>query len=184
MLVSSCYVDWHDLAINPAATEFSANGLTAWTSGPTNPEAVLNQIVGARMPHVLGIDHVAITVKDLEATCAFYDKLFGARTHLEYAPNGKPLVRQIALGGALLSVHQAGNGLNLVAERPTIGAGDICLLWSGDIESAAALLRKHGIDLISGPDRRRTADGKPSHSVYFRDPDENLLELMAADPGS
>jgi catechol 2,3-dioxygenase-like lactoylglutathione lyase family enzyme len=49
------------------------------------------------MPHVLGIDHVAFAAHDLEATCAFCDRLFGARTHLDYAPHGKSLVRQIAL---------------------------------------------------------------------------------------
>lgn len=133
------------------------------------------------MSHVLGIDHVAITVSDLEATCAFYDKLFGARTHLDHAPHGKSLVRQIALGGALLSVHQAGNGHELVAKRPTVGGADICLRWSGDIGSAIALLGAHGVPIIEGPARRRTADGRPSQSVYFRDPDDNLLELMAAD---
>jgi hypothetical protein len=46
---------------------------------------------------------VAFAAHDLEATCAFYDRLFGARTHLDYAPHGKSLVRQIALGGALLT---------------------------------------------------------------------------------
>ena len=62
------------------------------------------------MPQVVGVDHIAITVSDLEATCAFYDRLFGARTHLERSAEGKVQVRQIALGGgALLSVHQAGN---------------------------------------------------------------------------
>lgn len=133
------------------------------------------------MPHVLGIDHVAITVKDLEATCAFYDKLFGAKTHQEHVRDGKVLVRQITVGGALLSVHQAGNDVHLVARHPTIGAGDICLRWGGTVESAAALLREHGIEMIAGPSPRVTADGLPSHSVYFRDPDDNLLELMAAD---
>jgi catechol 2,3-dioxygenase-like lactoylglutathione lyase family enzyme len=133
------------------------------------------------MPHIRGIDHVAITVRDLEATCAFYDKLFGARTHAERQQDGKVLVRQIALGGALLSVHQAGNGLDLVARHPGIGAGDICFRWEGSVDSAADLLREHGITIIDGPSRRRTADGKPSHSVYFRDPDDNLIELMAAD---
>ena len=73
------------------------------------------------MPHVAGIDHVAFAARDLEETCAFYDRLFGARTHLDYAPEGKSLVRQIALGGALLSIHQAGNGLELVARHPTVG---------------------------------------------------------------
>jgi catechol 2,3-dioxygenase-like lactoylglutathione lyase family enzyme len=133
------------------------------------------------MPNVLGIDHVAFAAADLEATCAFYDRLFGARIHLDYAPDGKSLVRQIALGGALLSIHQAGNGLELVARRPTIGGADICLRWSGNIESAADLLRTHAIPIVDGPSSRHTADGLAALSIYFRDPDGNLLELMAAD---
>jgi catechol 2,3-dioxygenase-like lactoylglutathione lyase family enzyme len=133
------------------------------------------------MPGILGIDHIAFAAHDLEATCAFYDRLFGARTHLDYAPDGKSLVRQIALGGALLSIHQAGNGLALVARHPTVGGADICLRWSGSIESAADLLRAHQVPIIDGPSRRHTADGLAALSVYFRDPDGNLLELMAAD---
>jgi catechol 2,3-dioxygenase-like lactoylglutathione lyase family enzyme len=133
------------------------------------------------MPQVLGIDHVAFAARDLEATCAFYDRLFGARTHFDYAPEGKSLVRQITLGGALLSIHQAGNGLDLVAKHPTVGGADICLRWSGSVDSAAELLRQHGISVVDGPSPRRTVDGLASHSVYFRDPDGNLLELMAAD---
>ena len=133
------------------------------------------------MPHIIGIDHVAFAAADLETTCAFYDRLFGATTHLDYAPDGKSLVRQIALGGALLSIHQAGNGLELVASRPVTGGADICLRWSGSIDSAADHLRAHAIPIIDGPFRRRTADGQPALSVYFRDPDGNLLELMAVD---
>ena len=133
------------------------------------------------MPGILGIDHVAFAVADLEATCAFYDRLFGARTHLDYAPNGKSLVRQIALGGALFSIHQAGNGHKLVARHPVAGGADICLRWSGSIESAADLLGAHEITIVDGPSRRRTADGLPALSIYFRDLDGNLLELMAAD---
>jgi catechol 2,3-dioxygenase-like lactoylglutathione lyase family enzyme len=86
------------------------------------------------MPRVLGVDHVVFAAADLRATCAFYDRLFGARTHLDYAPDGRSLVRQIALGGALLSVHQEGNGLELVARRPTVGGADLCLRWSGSID--------------------------------------------------
>jgi catechol 2,3-dioxygenase-like lactoylglutathione lyase family enzyme len=48
------------------------------------------------MPQVVGIDLIAITVSDLEATSAFYDRLFGARTHLERIAEGKVQVRQIA----------------------------------------------------------------------------------------
>jgi catechol 2,3-dioxygenase-like lactoylglutathione lyase family enzyme len=133
------------------------------------------------MPQVLGIDHVAFATSDLEATCAFYNQLFSARTHFDYAPEGRSLVRQIALGGALLSIHQTGNGLDLVAKRPAVGGADICLRWSGNVDSASELLRQHGIPIVEGPSPRRTADGRASHSVYFRDLDGNLLELMATD---
>ncbi len=142
------------------------------------------------MADMLGIDHVAFAAADLEATCAFHDRLFGARTHLNCALNGKSLVRQIALGGALLSIHQVGNGLERATQQPTVGGADICLRWSGTIEGAADLLRVHGIAIVDGPSRRRTADGPsrrrtadglPALSIHFRDPDGNLLELMAAD---
>ncbi len=132
------------------------------------------------MASIKGFDHVAITVADLEATCGWYRDLFGARPVSEHAVDGKVLVRQIAMGGALLSVHQSGNGVKLVADRPTVGAADICFRWQGDIGSAVALLRGQGIAIIEGPTPRRTADGLPSQSVYFRDPDGNVLELMAS----
>ena len=88
---------------------------------------------GSSMADILGIDHVAFAAANLEAACAFYDRLFGARTHLDYAPNGKSLVRQIALGGALLSIHHAGNGLELVARRPAVGGAGphINVMWDG-----------------------------------------------------
>ncbi len=131
------------------------------------------------MPHILGIDHVAFAASDLEETCSFYGRLFGARTHLDHAPQGKSLVRQIGIGGGLLSIHQVGNGLDLVAKRPTVGGADFCLRWSGSIESASALLHEHGVPVVDGPSPRRTADGLPAHSIYFRDPDGNLIELRA-----
>jgi catechol 2,3-dioxygenase-like lactoylglutathione lyase family enzyme len=133
------------------------------------------------MAPVAGIDHVVFNATDLEATCAFYDRLFGITTHAEYAKDGKVLVRQVAIGGAVLSIHQQENGVELVAKHPTVGGGDICFRWDGDIQSAIDLLKRNGIAIIAGPARRRTADGKPSKSVYFRDIDDNQLELMAAD---
>lgn len=134
------------------------------------------------MTQISGLDHVAITVADIEVSCNFYRDLFGAQQVFEYAVAGKPAVRQLKLGGACLSVHQAGNGVELVAKRPTAGSADICMGWNGSIESAVALLREHNLAIIDGPSPRKTAGGLPSQSVYFRDPDGNLLELMAANP--
>jgi catechol 2,3-dioxygenase-like lactoylglutathione lyase family enzyme len=117
----------------------------------------------------------------MDRSCGFYRDLLGAEQVNEHAVGGEVLVRQIAVGGALLSVHQVGNGVELVAERPTVGAADFCMRWGESIESAVSLLREHGVEIVEGPTPRRTADGLPSRSVFFRDPDGNLLELMAAD---
>ncbi|MDJ0391056.1 VOC family protein [Roseomonas sp. E05] len=132
------------------------------------------------MTKILGIDHVAVTAANLEETCAFYGKLFGVETQAQYVSQGRVLVRQISIGGAVLSVHQAGNGVELVARNPTIGAADICFRWNGSIEEAIQLLTTHDVGIIEGPTPRRTADGFASLSVFFRDLDANLTELMAA----
>ena len=129
-----------------------------------------------------GIDHVAITVDDLEATFGFYDRLFGATIINEYSPDGQPAVRVVMLGGfARISIHQRSNEVELVARNPTVGSADICFRWAGRIDVAQAHLAAHGIAIIDGPSPRRTADGLAAHSIYFRDPDGNLIELMAAD---
>lgn len=124
------------------------------------------------------IDHVAITVADIETTTAFYDRLFGA----EVLRDHKPIVRALKLGGGVqLSVHQSGNGVDLVAARPTPGSVDICFRIPAPIEAAVLHLGKHGVAIVDGPSPRTASDGRPAQSVYFRDPDGNLIELMAAD---
>jgi catechol 2,3-dioxygenase-like lactoylglutathione lyase family enzyme len=133
------------------------------------------------MPRISGFDHVAITVSDIDAACRFYRDLLGAETVAEYKKDGKVLVRQINLGGARLSVHQAGNGIDLVARRPTAGAADICMRWDGEIDSVVDLMQRKGVEIVEGPSPRENSEGVPSHSVYIRDLDGNLVELMAAD---
>ena len=84
-------------------------------------------------------------------------------------------------GGRRAAQHPPGSkGVELVAGHPTVGGADFCLSWSESIESAADLLREHGLPVIDGPSRRRTADRLPALPIYFRDPDGSLLELMAA----
>ena len=63
------------------------------------------------MAKISGIDHVAVTVADMDASCNFYHDLFGTKTVAEYAPQGTVLVRQIALGGAVLSIINLVMGL-------------------------------------------------------------------------
>jgi len=130
---------------------------------------------------ITSVDHLAITVNDIEVTTAFYDKLFGVRVGNEYKPNGKSLHRQIFIGDAKLNLHQHNNGVDLVAKAPTPGSQDFCFRWNQPIATVLALLAKHNVAVADGPSARRFSDtGKPSMSVYFYDPDGNLIELMAA----
>ena len=128
---------------------------------------------------IQGIDHVAITVADLDAACDFYSRVLGAVVEEEYEINGRIAVKRVAFGQAILNVHQQGNGVDLVARQPLPGSTDICFRWQGGIEAAKAMLDSRGIDVIEGPVARTSADGKPAVSVYFRDLDGNLVELLA-----
>jgi catechol 2,3-dioxygenase-like lactoylglutathione lyase family enzyme len=129
---------------------------------------------------IRGIDHVAITVANLEAACAFYARVLGASVEEEYEIGGRIAVKRVAFGQAILNIHQQGNGVDLVARQPTPGSVDICFRWEGKIEAAKGQLESRGVTVIEGPVARTTADGLSAHSVYFRDPDGNLVELMAA----
>lgn len=137
---------------------------------------------GGGMSLLKFIDHVAITVADVERTTQFYDRLFGAQVPFDHAPDGRTLVRTVVIGGGVqLNVHQQGNGIDLVAARPTPGSTDICFRFGGTIAEAAALLHRNGIGIVEGPAPRIDNQGGRAQSVYFLDPDGNLVELMASD---
>jgi catechol 2,3-dioxygenase-like lactoylglutathione lyase family enzyme len=74
--------------------------------------------------------------------------------------------------------------VDLIAACPIPGAADVCLRWGGSAESAAARLTQAGVAIVAGPSPRTNSAGQPSQSVYFRDPDGNLVELMALDFGA
>jgi hypothetical protein len=101
-------------------------------------------------------------VNDLDATCTLYRRLFDTRVLIEYESDGRIALRQIGIGTAVLSIHQAGNGMTLVAARPTIGAADICLRWDGTVNDALTLLASQDIAVVEGPVSRCTADGTAS----------------------
>jgi catechol 2,3-dioxygenase-like lactoylglutathione lyase family enzyme len=128
---------------------------------------------------IKGIDHVALPFRDLDAATTYYDQLFGVTVVTNYIVDGRPLVRQVLMGQALLSMHQLGNGLDLVAAAPTPGSADLCLRWNAPIMTALACLAEFGVAVVEGPSPRTYSDGRASTSIYFRDLDGNLIELMA-----
>lgn len=129
---------------------------------------------------IRGFDHWAITVADIERTIAFYRGVLGCEILYEelWRAGTIPIV-SIRVGANVINVHQAGSEASPHAQRPTPGSGDVCFRWDASLDDAVALLASHGVAVEEGPVPRPAADGKLGRSVYFRDPDGNLLELLS-----
>jgi len=120
---------------------------------------------------VASVDHFVLTVADIEATARFYERVLGMR--LETFAGGR---RALRFGAQKINLHAAGAEYAPHAARPTKGAGDFCLLSRVPLDDVVAHLRSEGIAVEEGPVARTGATG-PIRSVYFRDPDGNLIEI-------
>ncbi|MGH8014496.1 MAG: VOC family protein [Candidatus Binataceae bacterium] len=124
-------------------------------------------------------DHVAMPVGDIERAVEFYQRVLGAKTlGLEKWRAGKALVVSVSFGRQKFNLHPPDNTITLKAAHPMIGGGDYCFVWPGTIATAVEHLKRHKIAIIEGPVMRLGGRGKGT-SVYFRDPDGNLLELIS-----
>jgi catechol 2,3-dioxygenase-like lactoylglutathione lyase family enzyme len=132
---------------------------------------------------VRGIDHLAITVDDVDRTLAFYRRVLDAQPLFEELWRaGKIPVVLLQVGASRLSIHSAKAPASPHARIPQPGSADLCFRWDGAIEGAVAHLRGRDVEIVLGPVPRPAADGAVGQSVYFRDPDGNLLELLSTDP--
>lgn len=131
---------------------------------------------------VAGFDHLAITVADVEATVAFYQRVLGAEPlYLDRFREGRFPIVTLVVGANRINVHPSPPRGDLVARLPTPGSVDVCFRWRGPIEGAVAHLASHDVAVVEGPSFRLASDGSKGQSVYFRDPDGNLLELLTID---
>jgi catechol 2,3-dioxygenase-like lactoylglutathione lyase family enzyme len=117
------------------------------------------------------IDHVVFTVKDINATCEFYSKVLG----MEITAFGEGR-KALAFGSQKINLQQLGRESTLIAEKPTPGSADICFVTSVPVSEVIAHLNSCGVRLVGGPVERNGARGMMM-SVYFRDPDLNLVEV-------
>jgi catechol 2,3-dioxygenase-like lactoylglutathione lyase family enzyme len=121
------------------------------------------------------VDHVVIAVSDWEPSNAFYRDVLGAE--LVELEKGRFAYR--LADDQQLNVHGPGSTPQPRAVDPVRpGNSDLCFVWDGSAEEAAAHLVAHGVAVELGPVPRQGACGLGT-SVYFRDPDGSLLELIA-----
>lgn len=117
------------------------------------------------------LDHLVLTVQDIEATCAFYSEVLGMQV-VTFGDDRKAL----KFGDQKLNLHQVGHEFEPKANHPTPGSADLCLVTEMPLEQVIDQLRSHGVMMETGIVPRTGAIGL-IRSIYFRDPDGNLLEL-------
>lgn len=117
------------------------------------------------------IDHLVLTVRSIAATCDFYSRVLGMEV-VTFGDDRKAL----AFGTQKFNLHESGWEFEPKARCPTPGAIDICLLTVTPMAEVILHLQSVGVEVIEGPVRRTGATG-PLISVYFRDPDANLVEV-------
>jgi catechol 2,3-dioxygenase-like lactoylglutathione lyase family enzyme len=121
------------------------------------------------------IDHIVLTVADVEATTLFYERALGLEREMFRGPGGEPRYA-LKVGRQKINLQDRNTVTPTKALKPTLGAGDFCLLAAAPLDDVMAHLAAEGIPLEAGPVPRRGAQGA-LRSLYFRDPDGNLVEV-------
>jgi catechol 2,3-dioxygenase-like lactoylglutathione lyase family enzyme len=120
---------------------------------------------------ISGLDHLVLTVSDLDATLRFYRDGLGMR-HETFGAGRSAL----HFCDHKINLHLAGRELEPKAARPTPGSADLCLLTERPLAEVMARLAALGHPAFLGPVERAGATG-PLTSIYTRDPDGNLIEI-------
>ena len=117
------------------------------------------------------LDHLVLTVADVDASLAFYTRVMGM-VEVTFGAGRKAL----AFGRQKINLHQAGNEFEPKAGHPQPGSADLCFISGWPLAQVLGHLKACGVVVLEGPVRRTGATG-PIESVYFRDPDGNLIEV-------
>ena len=117
------------------------------------------------------LDHLVLTVADLNRTVRFYVDILGMKEET-FGANRRALI----FGRQKINLHLHGAEYDPKAHAPTPGSADLCFLASTTIAQIITELRAKNVALESGPVERVGAAGK-LRSIYLRDPDRNLIEI-------
>jgi catechol 2,3-dioxygenase-like lactoylglutathione lyase family enzyme len=125
--------------------------------------------------HITNIDHIVLTVENINATVQFYESVLGMSA--ETFGNGRFALK---FGNQKINLHEQGKEFNPNAKQPLPGSGDLCFITNTNLDKAMDHVKNQGVHIIEGPLKRTGATG-PIISFYFRDPDGNLIEVANTD---
>ncbi|XP_033627043.1 glyoxalase domain-containing protein 5-like [Asterias rubens] len=117
------------------------------------------------------LDHLVLTVRNIDASIVFYTQVVGMKL-VTFKGNRKAL----SFGQQKINLHELGKEFEPKASNPTPGSADICLIAKTALDDVMRHLESCGVAIEEGPVMRTGALG-PIKSVYFRDPDKNLIEV-------
>lgn len=117
------------------------------------------------------LDHLVLTVRDVAKTTSFYVSVMGMKK--EVFADGRIALK---CGSQKINLHELGKEFEPKANKPTPGSADLCFITQTPLDDAMAYVRRSEIEIIEGPVERTGANG-PIRSFYFRDPDQNLIEV-------
>jgi catechol 2,3-dioxygenase-like lactoylglutathione lyase family enzyme len=117
------------------------------------------------------IDHLVLTVFDLDRTCDFYTRVLGMKV-VTFGEGRTAL----AFGRQKLNLHLFGREFEPKALKPTPGSIDLCFITETSLDEVAAHVRACEVKIVEGPVPKTGATG-PMMSIYVRDPDGNLVEI-------
>ncbi|MBT5953805.1 VOC family protein [bacterium] len=122
---------------------------------------------------ISNLDHLVLTVKDIPRTVSFYTTVLKMK-EITFGDNRKALT----FGSQKINLHQKGDEFSPHAKAPTEGSSDLCFIAKDSLEEVIFELQKNNVEIIEGPVERTGAMFKLL-SVYFRDPDGNLIEVSS-----
>jgi len=117
------------------------------------------------------LDHLVLTVADIDRTCAFYCEILGFEITIFGADR-----KALTFGAQKFNLHQLGNEFEPKAACATAGSADLCLITTTPISDVVSQLELASVSIEEGPVARTGATG-PIMSIYIRDPDQNLIEI-------
>lgn len=116
------------------------------------------------------LDHLVLTVSNLDATVDFYTEVLGMEL---VTFEGR---KALAFGIQRINLHHRGHEFSPRSAHPTPGSADLCFLTTTPLEQVVEYLTSQRIHVEEGPVERPGAIGR-LRSIYLRDPDRNLIEI-------